>query len=51
MAIKLCPNCKPHEYQDKRYGQNMRVYNESVTGKKKNCTVCGKETDSSSAKK
>lgn len=50
MAIKC--NCK-HEYQDKRYGTNMRVMTPKlkVQGKPQEftCTVCGlKHTESSS---
>lgn len=36
--IKKC-DCK-HEYQDNRYGKNMRVWNKGPSRKK--CTVCGK---------
>lgn len=44
--IRKC-DCK-NEFQDKRYGQGMRVMNEcgsegSKTGKKVRCTVCEKE--------
>lgn len=45
MAIKFC-TCK-HEYQDKRYGEQMRVHNpgpksKGSTGKQAwICTVCG----------
>lgn len=43
--IMWCP-CVPHVYQDKTYGQNMRVHNPKG-GKMGNvksyvCTVCGK---------
>jgi|MudIll2142460700_1097286.scaffolds.fasta_scaffold73560_3 hypothetical protein len=47
--IKLCPNCKPHEFQDKTYGKNMRVFNpmrksnsSAIVGFR--CTVCCYET-------
>lgn len=48
MAIKRCDPCKPHDFQDQKYGQNMRVYTE---GKKSTCTVCGKQTEGSETKK
>lgn len=38
VQIKKC-NCK-HEYQDKVYGQGMRVCNED-SKKQATCTVCG----------
>lgn len=42
-TIERC-SCS-HEYQDKRYGKQMRVHN--LSGKKDRfrarCTVCGKE--------
>lgn len=38
-----------HEYQDKTYGINMRVFNKvsTTTGhpKKYRCTICGKEKE------
>ena len=37
--IKKC-NCN-HTYQDKKYGNNKRVYNLSERGDKGTCTVCG----------
>ena len=40
--------CKS-EYQDKKYGQGMRVMNRTENGKVR-CTVCGKEADAPSAK-
>jgi hypothetical protein len=41
--ITFCPSCKPHEYQDKRFGQNMRIANETQhkSPSKYRCTVCG----------
>jgi hypothetical protein len=36
--VMFC-DCK-HNYQDKKYGSQMRVWNEGVKGWK--CTVCGK---------
>lgn len=35
-----CRGCKPHAFQDKRYGRGVRVHNRS---KQKGwiCTVCG----------
>lgn len=42
MAIKSCI-CKS-EYQDKKYGKNMRVYNKYIKeGGGYRCTVCGKQ--------
>lgn len=43
VQIKKC-NCKGtpgSEYQDKTYGQGMRVMNEEQGGKQATCTVCG----------
>lgn len=45
--IKQCTPCKTHEYQDKKYGKNMRVCN-SVPNSKTDkieyrCTICGKK--------
>jgi hypothetical protein len=40
--------CKS-EYQDKKYGQGLRVMNRMENGKMR-CTVCGKETDAPAAK-
>ncbi len=37
--IKEC-SCK-NEYQDKKYGKNLRVMNPKKAGHR--CTVCGKE--------
>lgn len=45
--IKKCPNCKPHEFQDATYGDNMRVMNSSPDKPGANqairwrCTACG----------
>lgn len=43
--ISLCKNCKPHPFQDKEYGKNMRVFNpmrksnsRAIVGYR--CTVC-----------
>ena len=46
--ILNCNSCKPHVYQDKRYGKNKRVHNKCETPSGANhtvwrCTVC-KET-------
>ena len=40
--------CKS-EYQDKKYGQGIRVMNRTKNGKVR-CTVCGREADAPSAK-
>lgn len=39
-------SCKPHPFQDKRYGDKMRVVNKKRSydeTRKVNCTVCGEE--------
>lgn len=46
MPIYKC-TCES-EYQDQRYGKNMRVFND---GQKKKCTVCGKERIAGSGSK
>jgi len=38
-----------NEYQDKKYGQGIRVMNRTKNGKVR-CTVCGREADAPSAK-
>lgn len=38
--IKACNGCKPHPYQDKKYGPGQRVHNTGAKADK--CTVCGK---------
>ena len=45
MALIKC-NCT-HEYQDRKYGKNIRVGNECIVTRdgKYRCTVCGKKTD------
>lgn len=46
MAVKVASNkhaCKPHPYQDKKYGAGVRVMNETATNPTTyRCTVCGK---------
>ncbi len=46
MTIKKCDTCKPHPFQDKKYGPQMRVMNPIApkTPGKHRCTVCDKET-------
>lgn len=39
-VVKKC-DCK-HEFQDKTYGKENRLHNESEDGKRCTCTVCGK---------
>jgi len=39
--IQQCKNCKPHDFQDKLYGKNMRVHNRMKADGKFRCTVCG----------
>jgi len=42
MAAKIIKcNCK-NEYQDKKYGENMRVHNSTVKENEYRCTVCSK---------
>lgn len=47
MPILTCPKCKPHPYQDARYGNQKRVMNPILTPpgmpKKYRCTICGAE--------
>jgi hypothetical protein len=38
-TVKRC-SCK-HEYQDSKYGQNMRVHNFNQKKTEARCTVCG----------
>lgn len=38
--VKQC-DCK-HDFQDKTYGKNQRLHNQSEDGKRSTCTVCGK---------
>jgi len=44
MPIKKCDGCKPHAFQDEKYGKGVRVYT-GRAGTKKRCTVCGKLDD------
>ncbi len=39
--IYPCKVCRPHDYQDGRYGNDMRVHNQAQKGFR--CTVCGNE--------
>ena len=44
--ILYCSSCKPHEFQDTRYGDKMRVMNpfpKSGGDIEYRCTVCCKE--------
>lgn len=43
--IRLCPNCKSHEFQDKMYGEKMRVYNVNAKYTKARCTICLRVVD------
>ena len=36
--IRLCPDCKPHAFQDYNYGSKVRVKNYCDEGYR--CTVC-----------
>ena len=42
--VKPCLGCKPHAYQDNKYGDKLRVHNTTKSDKDKRCTVCGKQT-------
>ena len=40
--ITFCPKCKPHDYQDKKLGFNVRYANQLAKNKDTyRCTVCG----------
>ena len=46
MSIKKCSgSCShpgaPTHTQDRMYGKGIRVHNDSITGAKSKCTVCG----------
>lgn len=41
--VTICSDCKPHKFQDARYGKNRRVMNLCKEGKSVRCTVCGAE--------
>ena len=45
MAYSFCEPCKPHDYQDKTFGLNIRLVNQTTKGNGTiyRCTVCGKE--------
>lgn len=45
----FCAGCKPHDFQDRVYGKNKRVFTLRAKGTKRACTVCGKETGSGEA--
>lgn len=48
MALVRCEGCTPHPYQDKKYGEKIRVANERVKEGKPlgyRCTVCLKTHD------
>lgn len=38
--IAFCPKCKQHEFQDKTYGINMRVFNPMKNSSSFRCTIC-----------
>lgn len=45
--VMYCSDCKPHDYQDTKYGYHMRVMNPTGKGEKSGnfrCTVCGQVT-------
>lgn len=41
MVKRYC-DCK-HEFQDKKYGEGIRLHTVNAKGDKFRCTVCGKE--------
>lgn len=44
MALIKCENCNPYPYQDKKYGEKIRVANKRQKDGKflgYRCTVCG----------
>ncbi len=43
--ILQCTGCKTHDFQDERYGHNMRVHNKFPQGDATmwRCTICNKE--------
>jgi ribosomal protein L37AE/L43A len=46
--ILKCNECKPHPYQDQKYGEKMRVHNPKVSKngiQQATCTVCGRVRD------
>lgn len=45
MSAKILKCACTHDYQDKKYGKDMRVMNQTRkdSGKGYRCTVCGKE--------
>lgn len=56
--IQACPKCRPHPFQDQKYGNGNRVFNERAKTKESNtrryrCTVCTTEVEkvTGSAKK
>lgn len=40
--VRPCNPCKPNDFQDSKYGKNMRVHTRDKDGNPKACTVCGK---------
>lgn len=41
--VKVCVACRPHKFQDSRYGKKRRVMNRT-RAKGWRCTVCGNTT-------
>ena len=43
--VMKCVGCKEHEFQDEKYGKDMRLHNPSGGAKSEQwtCTVCGKK--------
>ncbi len=41
VRVMRCPKCRPHAYQDKHYGEGMRLHNKMKGEPPKfRCTVC-----------
>lgn len=40
--VKPCAGCRPHPYQDAKYGKGVRVHTRDKDGNPNACTVCGK---------
>ena len=43
MTTKIMKCTCKHEYQDKKYGKQNRVFNQKVKANEYRCTVCSKE--------
>ena len=43
MSIRVMPCSCASEYQDKKYGKMMRLFNEMKADNMWRCTICGKD--------